>query len=134
MSGFDWKNGEVIFKWFPDFKAKMESYFGDWKSDPPKIAPIRLQDKLLCPVRAFKLYLKKRPSEKPDNPYRVWFVRKSALSCLVRDTIKASFRFDPRSQAYLGQLYKFIGSPKQNSGSDEGQYISLLNGRNYQQT
>ena len=37
MSGFDWKKGEVSFKWFPDFKAKMESYFGDWKSDPPKI-------------------------------------------------------------------------------------------------
>ena len=55
MSGYSWEKGEVIFKWFPDFKAKMESYFGDWKSDPPKIAPILLQDKRLCPVRAFKL-------------------------------------------------------------------------------
>ena len=93
------KKGEVIFKWFPDFKTKMENYFGEWKSEPPKIVPIKLQDNLLCPVRAFKLYLKKRPAVKPDNPYRVWFVMKSELFCLVRDTIKESFNFDPRSQA-----------------------------------
>ena len=74
MSWYSWEKGEVIFKWFPDFKAKMESYFGDRKSDPPKIAPILLQDKRLFPVRAFKLYLKKRPSF-PDNPYHVWYVR-----------------------------------------------------------
>ena len=95
---FSWKRDEVIFKWFPGFKAKMEAYFGDWKSDPPKIAPILLQDNRLCPVRAFKLYLKKRPSF-PGNRYPVWYLRKSAISCLVRETIKDSFKFGSRSHA-----------------------------------
>ena len=29
ISGYSWKRDEVIFKWFPGFKAKMEAYFGD---------------------------------------------------------------------------------------------------------
>ena len=36
MSGYSWEKGKVIFKWFPDFKANLKSYFGDWISDPPK--------------------------------------------------------------------------------------------------
>ena len=79
-------------------RLKWSPTLGTGSQIPLKIAPILLQDKRLCPVRAFKLYLKKRPSF-PDNPYRVWYVRKSAIFCLVRDTIKDSFRFDPRSHA-----------------------------------
>ena len=103
LSGYSWKNGEVIFKWFPGFKAKMESYFGDWKSDPPKIAPILSRDKRLCPVRAFKLYLEERPPARRVGPpglkYPVWYLRKSAISCLVRETIKDSFKFGSCSHA-----------------------------------
>ena len=66
----------------------------------PKISPIRLPDNLLCPVRAFEIFLQKRPAAEPGNPYVVWLVMKSTLSCLVRRTIKESFElFDPRSQA-----------------------------------
>ena len=98
ISGYYWKRNEVIFNWFPGFTAKMEAYFGDWISDPPKISPISLPDNSLCPVRAFKLYLEKRPA-KPGNRYPVWYLRKSAISCLVRATIKDSFKFGSRSHA-----------------------------------
>ena len=60
ISNYYWRKGEVIFSWFPGFKAKMETYFKDWTSEPPKIVPILSQDNRLCPVRAFKLYIEKR--------------------------------------------------------------------------
>ena len=100
ISGFYRRRNEVIFSWFPGFSAKMETFFGDWMSDPPKISPISrsLPDHRLCPVRAFNLYMAKRPDE-PNNPYPVWYLRKSAISYLVRATIKDSFRFGSRSHA-----------------------------------
>ena len=98
MSDYYWRKGEVIFSWFPGFKAKMETYFKDWTSEPPKIVPILSQDNRLCPVRAFKLYIEKRP-DKPRHKYPVWYLRKSAISWLVRETINDSIKFGSRSHA-----------------------------------
>ena len=82
----------------PRFQSKDGSLLWGLISDPPKISPILQQDKRLCPVRAFKLYLEKRPAD-PGNRYPVWYLRKSAISCLVRETIKDSFKFGSRSHA-----------------------------------
>ena len=97
ISDFSFRRNEVVFTWFPGFLAKMEKDFGSWKSDPPKISPIVQGDTRLCPVRAFRLFLDTRPEKR--DPVRLWLLRKSAISCLVRNTIKASFEFAPRSHA-----------------------------------
>ena len=49
ISDFYWRGDEVIFKWFPDFLAKMEKDFGEWKSDPPKISPFIQGDNVYVP-------------------------------------------------------------------------------------
>ena len=61
ISDFYWRGDEVIFKCFPEFLAKMEKEFGEWKSHPPKISPF-IQGRLpvFCSVRAFN-YMKARP-------------------------------------------------------------------------
>ena len=86
-----------MFTWFPGFLAKMEKDFRSWKSDPHKISPIEQGDTRLCPVRAFRRFLDTRPEDR--DPVRLWLLSKSAISGLVCDTIKASFKFAPRSHA-----------------------------------
>ena len=60
ISDFYWLGDEVIFQCFPEYSAKMEKKFGEWKSHPPKISPF-IQGSLpvYCSVRAFN-YMKAR--------------------------------------------------------------------------
>ena len=92
----------AVFHWFPEFLAKMENDFGSWKSEAPRISPIVGDDVLLCPVRALHIYLDLLPAER--DPKRFWLIRKSDISLLVRDNIKTSFRFAPRTHAGVSAL------------------------------
>ena len=80
----------MVFRWFPGFLALWERDLQVWKLAPPRFFPIKTGNKRLCPIRAFKPYLKSKPVKREAD--RTWPFRKITISYLVRDTIKDSVR------------------------------------------
>ena len=70
------RNNVVILKWLPEFRAKRDS--SDFRPDEPSISILSSSDEsesLLCPVRAWRIYLLRRPrvvNRFNDNCFWPW--------------------------------------------------------------
>ena len=103
-------NSSVKFRWTREFLAKAERDGSSWSPHLPAINSITTEDKVLCPVRAFNIYYKRRSEEGPEAYNgRMWPFGKVTLSHLVVNTIKNSIGQSNPTLVKIGthQLRKF---------------------------
>ena len=87
----------VFLKWSPDFTAKYHS--ADFQPDPPLLTKSTdRQERLLCPVRAWDFYIKRRRAiSNSANPSRLWPTSTGNLTLEFRNLIKESRKFVNKS-------------------------------------
>ena len=92
------RSGDAVsLSWLPDFTAKYHS--ADFRPDPPRISKSTdAQERLLCPVRAWEHYIKRRAViANSANPLRFWPMSGKALTLEFKKLIKDSRKFVGKS-------------------------------------
>lgn len=93
------KGNKVILKWLPLFRAKWES--ADFHPEQPSVSrlvPLPGEDVLLCPVRAWSVFVRKRMTIRNyvDND-RFWPCSMYALTYFCKRVVKDSVKFAGKS-------------------------------------
>ena len=89
------KGNQVYLKWLPGFSAKCESdRFTAKEPTLSKLVPFKSDDELLCPMRAWKIFCKRRLEvvNHFDND-RFWPVSKTSLTYSCKKVIRDALRW-----------------------------------------
>ena len=89
------KGNTVYLRWLPGFSAKWESdRFVAKEPTLSKLVPFKSGDELLCPVRAWKIFCRRRVNiVNRFNDDRFWPVSKTSLSYICKRVIKDALRW-----------------------------------------
>ena len=94
------KGNTVILRWLPNFRAKWDSH--DFHPEEPSLSrlkPLEGADILLCPVRAWEIFVKKRAIYVNSfNNNRFWPISQKYLTNACKKVVRKSIRLAGKSE------------------------------------